>query len=192
MWFKITLAKDGAVRSCEEVAHSFENSEHVLFIEAKSRAQAIERCRKIWKTRYRKRLYYEKKELGICTSCNEPALPGYSICEFHRARAQEANVKTYDKKRALGLTGNERVPENLDGRRQTTSRDDRCPSVWREPVRTVESANAAHRKGKLRAARRGEVLGVARRTDRRVPGEATELEGCIVTIIRAERERAGK
>lgn len=117
MWFRITLAKDGAVRSCEEVSQSFENTDTVIYIEADTKGRAIERARKQWKSRYRKRLYYEKKELGICTQCNEPAETGFVLCATHRERSLEAQVKTYDKKRALGLTGADRIPPDLDARR---------------------------------------------------------------------------
>lgn len=116
MWFKITFAKDGAIRSCEEVAQSFEGSDTVVYIEADSRTQAIERLRKRWKKEYRTRVYNERKSLGICTHCNELAMPGYVTCEYHREKSLEAQIKTYDKKRALGLTGDQRVPLEHDGR----------------------------------------------------------------------------
>lgn len=117
MWFKITLAKDGAIRSCEEIAQSFEGGAHVLCIEADNKAQAIERARKKWKVRYERRIYHEHRELGLCGFCHEKALPGRAVCERHRTKQRESGRKTYAKKLAIGVKGNERVPADLDGRR---------------------------------------------------------------------------
>lgn len=118
MWFKITLAQDGAIRGCEEVSASFISGERVLCVEADTRAKAIEVARKQWKAAYRKRVYNERKGLGVCVSCNQPALEGFVTCAAHRAHKtkREAVQATYRKRKALGLAPGEPMPVEHDGR----------------------------------------------------------------------------
>jgi hypothetical protein len=121
MWFKLTLAKDGAIRSCEEVSASFEDSATVVYIEAVSREKAIEKARKDWKKRYRTRVYHERGALGVCASCNQAALPGSAHCATHKARVRASYERTQEKRRALGLKPGEKMPPELHAQRNANA-----------------------------------------------------------------------
>lgn len=41
--------------------------------------------------KYRKSLYYQKKQKGICVRCNRAALEGIVFCDYHQQKQVEYN-----------------------------------------------------------------------------------------------------
>lgn len=41
----------------------------------------------------RRNLYLEKKKAGLCTRCNNKAIPGIVFCEYHQNKQREYNRK---------------------------------------------------------------------------------------------------
>jgi hypothetical protein len=87
MWFKLTLSKEGAIESCEEVPAFDKSGREVRFVEAESEAGARaivlawQREQAQLKVR-RKRTYDAVKASGFCAFCKKvPRLEGKVSCE---------------------------------------------------------------------------------------------------------------
>lgn len=87
MWFKVTISKDGAVRSCEQVAGKFENGDCVYYVEAESSPLAIKAAKYLHKVMLSKasgaRKISDQKRSGLCTftaGCSNKPKSGKKGC----------------------------------------------------------------------------------------------------------------
>lgn len=106
MWYRIELNKDGSVHSCVEAAPSLEQGRLVVFVEAATKALALEAS--VVRRRQRKVQYDVKlKNLGLCVNCRRPASHGKtrcdSCCEQKRSEDRQRKAGTFVK-----LTGEQR------------------------------------------------------------------------------------
>lgn len=86
MWFRIELNKDRSVRSCVEVETSTTDGRGVYYIEANTKAEAIQALSSRWERRAEYRRAYlqdrarDRLERGLCAGCDNPRKPTSSLC----------------------------------------------------------------------------------------------------------------
>jgi hypothetical protein len=106
MWFRIELHKDGSVATCDEVEGSFKDTRTVHYVEADSKAQAInalaarwERLREENRKRQAQR-YADRRASGRCYQCGDDS-DGY-LCSRCAARKNEARRACVEASRKRG------------------------------------------------------------------------------------------
>lgn len=114
MWFKVTVAPDGAIRSCEQVSEQKEDGDYVYFVDAPSKPAACSAAKKQHESRLRElrtanglcRCGRRCGRLRSCVVCRKACSPeerarkaGLSPEE----RRDEANTRRAETKAARGM-----------------------------------------------------------------------------------------
>lgn len=87
MWFKVTVASDGAIRSCDMVSGRQENGDYVYYVEADSKSAAVKAAKYLHFRALRqavaRRAEAGRLSAGLCRHCGELAAPGRTYCARH-------------------------------------------------------------------------------------------------------------
>lgn len=120
MWFRVEAYKDGSIKSCEQVSESFADGRNVLYIEADSKAAALQAAKeRINRYLARRSDAYGKQKAkrasriarGLCCECERPRV-NKQHCEKHRSMEQ-ARARRKRKLRAAGVGPKERTTDEV-------------------------------------------------------------------------------
>jgi hypothetical protein len=95
MWWKVTCAADGAVRSCEMVSGRQENGDYVYYVEADNKTAAVKAAQKVhhaaYNAAYNAGLRAKQREAGLCTvaRCKSVPMCGKKMCGPHLKQFSE-------------------------------------------------------------------------------------------------------
>jgi hypothetical protein len=94
VWYRVTFAKDGAVRSCERVEAALKGGESVFYVDAGTKELAVTLAKKASLRLRRKQVQIRKAQMGQCSECNEMAVLGKRMCAKHSA-SDRARCRDY-------------------------------------------------------------------------------------------------
>ena len=115
MWFRVETYKDGSIKSCEQVAESFNDSAHVFYIEAPTKEKALSKVGRFLEARRREYARVAERRAKrlkrhTCIDCGAPVVGRKhrwlkrkviypSRCEEHEAKQKEFNRKRTERER---------------------------------------------------------------------------------------------
>lgn len=101
MWYKIEVGSDGGILSCIEVEGSVASGKYIRYVEADSRAEAVNLVKVWWRRaaahKMRSRIrQHVAKQAGVCIRCEgAKSRPGRTTCTPCGVKDSERNQSRY-------------------------------------------------------------------------------------------------
>ena len=108
MWYRVALAKDGAVRECQPVEGVLQSGLTVFYVDEENAEAACVEAKRMYAIYYSQELRRARRKAGTCLTCSSES--DTTFCEACRDDMKARRKELLAVKAALGLGPNDKLP----------------------------------------------------------------------------------